>query len=101
MEQDMKYIELDFTGCKTYRNLHYKLKDTLDFPAHYGCNLDALWDSLSMDSIYGCNAFISIKGIHTLPDDLKRYMEEVYPIFDRNKVHQQKFGDVFGYEILD
>ena len=101
MTKSSSHIILDFTGCRHYHEFHHRLKDTLKFPDYYGCNLDALWDSLSRESIYGCDAFISIRGIRTMTDDLREYMERVYPIFERNKELQQKYGRFFDYEIVD
>ena len=101
MAKKIKTVTLDFTGCKTYRDLHYCLRDTLNFPDYYGCNLSALSDSLRRDSIYGSNGFVSIHGVHTMPKDLREYSKDVFEIFDYNKIHQQQFGNVFGYEILD
>jgi len=101
MAQKIKTVKLDFTGCKTYLDLHHLMRDTLDLPDFYGCNLSALSDSLGMDSIYGCDAFISIHGVHTMPKDLQEYSKKVFVVFDHNKIHQQQFGDFFDYEIVD
>ena len=43
----MKYVILD---CKEFSNeseFHNIIKEKLEFPDYYGCNLDALWDCLT------------------------------------------------------
>lgn len=42
----MRTIELDLTQIQTVRALHLYLAYRLDFPPHYGKNLDALFDCL-------------------------------------------------------
>ena len=42
----MKYI-LDALKMKTKTEAHPYLKEQLELPEHYGCNLDALYDCMS------------------------------------------------------
>ena len=42
----MKTIRLDITHIQTVKALHIYLAYRMDFPAHYGKNLDALHDLL-------------------------------------------------------
>ena len=39
-----RQIVLDFTGCKSITEVHWRIRDTFHFPGFYGENLDALWD---------------------------------------------------------
>lgn len=43
----MKEITIDCTGVANGAALHALIAKTLDFPAHYGRNLDALYDCLT------------------------------------------------------
>lgn len=43
----MQYIELDITPYCTRQALHEYLRDALDMPPYYGCNLDALHSELA------------------------------------------------------
>ena len=78
-------IILDFTGCKYLGELHKILKERFGFPEYYGENLDALWDCLS----YYCKdrRNVLIKGIDTLPEELKEDMAEIMEVFD--DVHEE------------
>ena len=46
----MKTIRLDISNIQTVRALHIYLAYMLQFPAHYGKNLDALHDVLCEES---------------------------------------------------
>ena len=38
---------LDFSKCKYLGEVHELIKKELELPEFYGCNLDALWDSIT------------------------------------------------------
>jgi len=42
-----KTIELKLSELAAYESVHHWLADKLNFPAHYGHNLDSLWDCLT------------------------------------------------------
>lgn len=42
----MNTITLDFSGVKSYWELHEYLKEVFQLPEYYGRNMDALWDCL-------------------------------------------------------
>lgn len=46
----MSRITIDVSNIMTVRALHIYLAYCLDLPAHYGKNLDALYDALSTES---------------------------------------------------
>lgn len=76
----MEEIMLDFTGCKYIMKLHDIIQEGFNFPDWYGRNLDALWDLLR-DYSGGPIIIVRIKGIETMPKDLRDYMEEVLDVF--------------------
>ena len=45
----MKYAYLNGRQIESREQLHAALKEQLDFPEYYGCNLDALYDLLSCE----------------------------------------------------
>lgn len=47
MTMYMKTVVLNGKDFKTIEELHTTLQQILELPAEYGCNLDALWDSLT------------------------------------------------------
>lgn len=40
-------VELDGSAIKSEKDFHDQISRILEFPSHYGRNLDALWDCLS------------------------------------------------------
>ena len=55
-----KYI-IDFTDVKSYLDMHFIIRDALDWPDYYGCNFDALWDCLK--DMIGDPIHIEILGL--------------------------------------
>ena len=45
-KQKEKYI-LDFTGVKTWVDIHAIIEKEFDFPDYYGANWDAFWDCIT------------------------------------------------------
>ncbi len=77
----MKYITLDFTGCRYLGEIHRILKEQFDFPDYYGENLSALWDCMS--DYCDENTHIYIKGLSDLPNEFDEYMKKIWKIFCR------------------
>lgn len=44
----MRYLCLNPRALADVRQMHAHLRDELDFPPHYGMNLDALYDELTV-----------------------------------------------------
>lgn len=75
MGEAIKETVLDVTGCKDSAGLHERIRQTFGFPAHYGANLDALWD-MGCDYIGGTDGQptrVLITGVDTLPPELRVY----------------------------
>ena len=37
----------DFRNVQNYLDIHFVIRQALDFPDYYGCNWDAFWDCLT------------------------------------------------------
>ena len=75
----MQEIILDFTECKYIVQLYDILQEGFHFPEWFGRNLDALWDLLRYYD--GAPVIVKIKGIETMPKDLRGHMDEVLDVF--------------------
>ena len=89
---------LDLSGCKSLGEIHQRIKETLQFPDHYGCNWSAFWDSLRFDSPV---EYIYVVGTETLPQQLGVRLGKMYEILDRCRQERAGLGWSFGYEIVD
>ena len=47
MNQEKYHYTVDFANVKYYLEFHEVIRDSLDFPAYYGCNWDAFWDCIT------------------------------------------------------
>ena len=48
---EYEYYTVDFDGVNSRYTMYDKIKNGLDFPDYFGCNLDAIWDCLT-DMVY-------------------------------------------------
>lgn len=89
----MRYIEVDFTNCRYYDEIHKVLKESFGLPEHYGANLDALFDSLR--DVCGEKTLIHIKGISHLLNrkDSGEYMNEMLQVFE--DIHKESPEMIF------
>lgn len=77
----VKEYTIDFTNVKYYLEMHEIIRDSLNFPAYYGCNWDAFWDCIT--DMVGKKLYIRIIGIENIrkkfndeADILKSILEE-------------------------
>ncbi len=91
---------IDFTDVRYYLQMHKVIKDSLDFPDHYGENWDAFWDCLT--DMVGRPIHIEIIGIDTIAklfpgedtimlelfSDLKHHNNDKYISEIRIEIHQ-------------
>jgi ribonuclease inhibitor len=75
----MNRIELDVRNIFTVRALHIYLAYRFDLPAHYGKNLDALYDVLTEESRM---AVIRIMGTKEAQGELTAYMPKLLRVFE-------------------
>ncbi len=93
----MKTARLNFNGCETISDIHKKIKKALNFPEHYGENLDALWDCLCIDSDV---QFLTVVGIENISKNLKSTVDAIINIFEKVKQETQNSNLPFDYEII-
>ena len=75
----MKEIVLDFSGIKTYWELHEYLKIVFKLPNYYGRNMDALWDCLYC--CYDSNTTIRLRNLNKISEDLRDEIKIMLELF--------------------
>lgn len=94
---EKNYATLDLTDCANIYELHDRIQKALQFPDHYGRNLDALWDCLNRD----CGMdFVSIIGSETVAEELKPTVKVILEMFEENKQDWADTDFPFDYEVL-
>ena len=64
MYQFKELYIIDFTNVKYYLEMHFVIREALDFPDYYGCNWDAFWDCLT--DMVGRPVHIKIIGLDVI-----------------------------------
>lgn len=90
----MEKIEatLDLTGCRHLGELHRRIREALDFPAHYGGNWDAFRDCLRGDCPV---THLRILGEESMPKGLFDQLETMHSIL---RAHKESCGSYAGFE---
>ena len=92
----MKKAILDLTGCADLFDMHERIRVSLDFPDHYGENLDAFWDCLNRD----CDVdFVTVIGSDSVAEDLKPTVKRILEMLEENKLDWADYSP-FDYEII-
>ena len=55
---------IDFTNVERYSDMHFIIREALDWPEYYGCNWDAFWDCLT--NMLGRPIHIEIIGLEVI-----------------------------------
>ena len=101
MNQKIREHTIDFAGVEYYLQFHDVIRDSLEFPAHYGRNWDALWDCLH--EIAGEPIHIQIKNLEFLQE--RGFAEEVQMFIDILKefkhCENDEYVDRTFIEIID
>ena len=77
MYQYKEKYTIDFTNVNHYLEMHFIIRQALDFPDYYGCNWDAFWDCLT--DMVGRPIHIEIIGLDVIErkfDDAAKMMIE-------------------------
>ena len=75
----MKKVTIDIRNIHTVKALHIYLAYLLELPAHYGMNLDALYDALSTESR---DTVITLVGAGAAQGELAAYMPRLLQVFE-------------------
>lgn len=75
----MNTITLDFSGIKTYWELHDYFKKIFKLPDYYGHNMDALWDCLYC--CYDSSTTIILKNLSSVSKELSPEIEIMLELF--------------------
>jgi len=75
----MKKVTIDIRNIHTVKALHIYLAYCLDLPAHYGKNLDALYDVLSAES---CDTTIALDGATEAKGELAAYAPRLVRVLE-------------------
>ncbi len=73
---------IDFTNVQHYLEMHFIIREALDWPDYYGCNWDAFWDCLT--NMVGRPVHIEIIGLDVIErkfDNAARTMVETLKEF--------------------
>ena len=88
-----KYI-LDFSGVKTWIDIHATIEKEFDFPDYYGRNWSAFWDCMT-DLIDSDGLNIEIIGLDKIYGDYKKDVDLLIKILKRLKhVYNDRYADV-------
>ena len=101
MDQKIREHTVDFADVKYYLQFHDVIRDSLEFPAYYGRNWDALWDCLY--EIAGEPIHIQIKNLEVLQE--RGFAEEAQMFIDILKEFKHcdndEYADTILIEIID
>lgn len=82
MYQYKELYTIDFTNVQHYLEMHFIIREALDWPDYYGCNWDAFWDCLT--NMVGRPVHIEIIGLDVIErkfDNAARTMIETLKEF--------------------
>ena len=100
MNEKIREHTIDFTNVKTYYEMHSVIRDSLDFPAYYGCNWDACWDCLT--DLAGEPLHIRIIGLEVLQQDSFAGMRDAFIDLLKDFKHYEndEYADTILIEII-
>ena len=85
---------IDFTDVKNFLEMHFVIKEALDFPDYYGCNWDAFWDCIT-DFIDSRGLDLEIIGLDKIYSEFKEDIDIFIKILKRLKhIYNDEYVDV-------
>jgi len=84
---------IDFSSVKHYSEVHLVIKEALDFPDYYGCNLDALWDCLT--DISGEPFHVEIYGFDKVEQVFEEKAQKLLEVFADLKEYRADKGEEY------
>ena len=92
-EHKEKYT-IDFTDVKNFLEMHFVIKEALDFPDYYGCNWDAFWDCIT-DFIDSRGLDLEIIGLDKIYSDFKEDVDILVELLkDLKHIYNDKYVNV-------
>ena len=92
-EHKEKYT-IDFTDVKNFLEMHFVIKEALDFPDYYGANWDAFWDCIT-DFIDSRGLDLEIIGLDKIYSDFKEDVDILVELLkDLKHIYNDKYADV-------
>ena len=82
---------LDFSSCKYLGDVHEIIKEELELPEFYGCNLDALWDAITGIMYVPANIKIIFKPETAASHKLVDEIEKIISVF---KEAEQEYNQI-------
>ncbi len=99
MYQYKEKYTIDFTNVKSYLEMHFAIRQALDFPDYYGCNWSAFWDCLT--DMYGDPIHIEIIGLEVIERKFGDAAKKMIEILKRFKhFNNDLFSDSIQIEIV-
>ncbi len=101
MYQYKEKYTLNFTKVNHYLDMHFVIRQELDWPDYYGCNWDAFWDCLT--NMLGRPIYIEIIGLEVISQKFGNAADTMLEIlkefkhYDNNQyVHEIQIDVVLG-----
>ena len=94
MYQYKDIYTIDFTNVKYYYDMHWTIRDALDWPDYYGCNWDAFWDCLT--DMVGRPVHIEILGLDIIE---RKFGDSARMMLDTLKEFKHYRDDKYAHEI--
>ena len=103
-DKEDNYIEhyvVDFTNVKNYFDMHFIIRDSLDFPDYYGCNWSAFWDCLTDMITLDGKLHIEIIGLDIIKEKFDDSADMILKILKRFKhFGNSKYAEQIKIDII-
>ena len=91
---------IDFSTVKSYLEMHFVIREALDWPDDYGCNWDAFWDCLT--NMAGRPIHIEILGLDVIERKFDNAAQTMIDTLREFKHYEDdEFIDDIRIEIVD
>ena len=91
---------IDFTEVEYYMEMHYAIRDGMDFPDYYGCNWSAFWDCIT--DMMGKKIHIEIRGLDVIERKFGDAAAKIIEILkDFKHCEDDEFCDLVQIEIVN
>ena len=94
-KSNLNQYVIDFSNIEYYRDIHYTLQESLDFPDYYGCNWDACWDCLK--GLTGEPLHIEIIGLDVVE---RKFDDTANTILKLLRMLKHYNNDRYAHEIM-